>query len=301
MPSHLPGAHRCFAQAPRPRHRAARAAAPDRGNLGRRVGFASLVLLAMLSLAPIRALAGSVTLTWDPVVSPVLAGYTLHYGPAPGYYPTSLAIGNATTATVPSLPEGAILHFAVTAHDWSGVQSGYSNDVALIVTSGAPIDVSTIDVVEYYHADFDHYFITGAPEEIAKLDAGSFAGWTRTGYGFRALAPGSSVGSDVCRFFGTSFGERSSHFYTPIASECETVKANPDWGFEGLVFRVVVPGSDGTCAAGTVPVYRLYNDGAGDAPNHRYTPDLGLREMMLGQRWVSEGYGPLGVIMCVPP
>jgi len=300
MPLHLPGAHRCFAQAPKPRRHAARVPAPEASSLGRQVAFASLVLLVTLSLVPIRALAGSVTLAWDPVVSPVLAGYTLHYGPAPGYYPTSLAIGNATTATVSSLPEGAILHFAVTAHDWSGVQSGYSNDLALVVTSGAPIDVSTIDVVEYYHADFDHYFITGAPDEIAKLDAGSFAGWTRTGYGFRALAAGSPVGSDVCRFFGTSFGERSSHFYTALASECETVKANPDWGFEGFVFRVVVPDSDGACAAGTVPVYRLYNDGAGDAPNHRYTPDLGLRDLMLEQRWVSEGYGPLGVSMCAP-
>jgi hypothetical protein len=301
MPSHLPGAQGCLAQATAPRHHVARVPALAGGSLGQRAAFACTVLLLALSLAPIRALAGSVTLTWDPVVSPVLAGYTLHYGPAPGYYPASLAIGNATTATVSSLPEGAILHFAVTAHDPSGVSSGYSNDLALIVTSGAPIDVTTIDVVEYYHAEFDHYFITGAPEEIAELDAGSFAGWTRTGYGFRALAPGSSVGSDVCRFFGTSFGERSSHFYTPLASECETVKANPDWQFEGLVFRALVPGSDGTCAAGAVPIYRLYNDGAGGAPNHRYTPDLGLRDLMLGQRWISEGYGPLGVGMCAPP
>ena len=26
-----------------------------------------------------------------------------------------------------------------------------------------------------------------------------------------------------------------------------------------------------------------------------------LRDLMLGQRWLSEGYGPLGVTMCAPP
>ena len=74
MPSPVPGAHGCLAQASRPRHHAARAPAPEGSRLGRRVAWASLVLLATLSLLPLRAQAGSVTLTWDPVVSPVLAG-----------------------------------------------------------------------------------------------------------------------------------------------------------------------------------------------------------------------------------
>ena len=39
------------------------------------------------------------------------------------------------------------------------------------------------------------------------------------------------------------------------------------------MFGVPVPTLAGTCPAGTVPVYRLYNDGHGAAPNHRYTTD----------------------------
>jgi len=272
----------------------------DRG-ASRRAAFAALgFLLLLLSSLPFRAQAGSVTLTWDPVNSPALAGYTMHYGPATRHYTISIPVGEATTTTVSDLAEGAIYHFAVTAYDWSGVPSDYSNDLAAIITSGSPIVLSMIDVIEYYHAAFDHYFVTGTTAEITLLDSGSFTGWTRTGSGFRAYAADSSAGRDVCRFFSTSFGARSSHFYTPIVSECQAVKANPDWQFEGAAFRVEVPGSDGSCAVGTLHLYRLYNDGDGGAPNHRYTSSLDQRARMLELGWIAEGYGPLGVTMCAP-
>ena len=92
----------------------------------------------------------------------------------------------------------------------------------------------------------------------------------------------------------------SSHFYTPFPAECTTVMANPDWQLEGQVFNIPIPATDGSCAAGTVPVYRLYNNGQGAAPNHRYTTDLSVRSQMMTQGWVPEGYGSIGVIMCSP-
>ena len=92
----------------------------------------------------------------------------------------------------------------------------------------------------------------------------------------------------------------SSHFYTPFPSECSTVMGNPDWQLEGQVFNIPIPAADGSCAAGTVPVYRLYNNGQGGAPNHRYTTDLSVRSQMMTQGWVPEGYGSVGVIMCSP-
>ena len=157
-----------------------------------------------------------------------------------------------------------------------------------------------IALVEYHHAAWDHYFATGSPEEIAKLDNGTFAGWSRTGREFNAYPSGSESGASVCRFFTTSFTPKSSHFYTPLASECTIVSGNPDWSLEGLVFNMPLPDPDGTCAIGTIPVYRLYNDGQGGAPNHRHTTDVGDRTQMIGQGWISEGYGPLGAIMCSP-
>jgi hypothetical protein len=142
--------------------------------------------------------------------------------------------------------------------------------------------------------------MTSIPGEISALDMGTFPGWVRTGDGFNVYPLGTANSSPVCRFFSTSFTPRSSHFYTPYANECALVKNNPDWQFEGEVFSVPVPSADGTCPTSTVPVYRLYNNGQGGAPNHRYTTDLGIRAAMIGAGWVSEGYGSTGVIMCSP-
>ena len=74
--------------------------------------------------------------------------------------------------------------------------------------------------IEFHHTAFDHYFVTSIADEIAKLDSGFFAGWTRTGESFAIAAADTPGTSNVCRFFSTSFGARSSHFYTPLASEC---------------------------------------------------------------------------------
>jgi hypothetical protein len=164
----------------------------------------------------------------------------------------------------------------------------------------SPVAPSTIGLVEYYHAVFGHYFVTGIAGEIAALDSRTIAGWARTGYGFKAFASGGSSGAPVCRFFSTSFAPKSSHFYTPAANECEVLKGNSNWQFEGEVFNIQVPAADGSCPVGTSPVYRLYNDGQGGAPNHRYTTDLGVRAQMLTQGWIAEGYGANGVIMCAP-
>ena len=38
--------------------------------------------------------------------------------------------------------------------------------------------------IEFYHAGFDHYFVTQLPAEIDALDSGQTVGWTRTGRGF---------------------------------------------------------------------------------------------------------------------
>jgi hypothetical protein len=157
-----------------------------------------------------------------------------------------------------------------------------------------------IAIVEYHYPAFDHYFMTGVANEIAALDSGTIAGWERTGYGFNAYATGSPNGASVCRFFSTSFAPRSSHFYTPFPAECSFVKGNADWTYQGDVFSIPVPDVSGTCPAGTNPVYRLYNNGQGGAPNHRYTTDYTVRTAMMAGGWIPEGYGPIGVVMCSP-
>ncbi|MEP7207413.1 MAG: M36 family metallopeptidase [Casimicrobiaceae bacterium] len=158
---------------------------------------------------------------------------------------------------------------------------------------------NTLAAVEYYHAGFDHYFVTYLPDEIAKLDNGTFAGWVRTGESLDVY-PDLAAAAGVCRFFSTAFAPKSSHFYTADPTECQNVRQNPNWQFEAVVFALPVPDAAGTCPVGTTPVYRLYNDGAGRAPNHRYTTRLAIREQMRARGWIPEGQGPLGVAMCSP-
>ena len=95
----------------------------------------------------------------------------------------------------------------------------------------------SLRAIEYYHAAFDHYFITAIADEISKLDAGVFVGWTRTGEAFNVYANAGAGLVPVCRFFTTAFGAKSSHFYAPRGLGCEGTFANPDWQFEGDVFQ----------------------------------------------------------------
>jgi len=154
--------------------------------------------------------------------------------------------------------------------------------------------------VEYFHAGFDHYFLTANPDEIFKLDSGVFAGWVRTGQSFNVYGDAPPGTASVCRFFSTAFAPKSSHFYTPDPRECATVQRNASWQYEAVVFHAPMPDVAGTCPGGTTPVYRLYNNGQGAAPNHRYTTNINVRSQMLARGWIPEGYGSVGVIMCAP-
>lgn len=154
-------------------------------------------------------------------------------------------------------------------------------------------------VIEYYHAGFDHFFMTEIPNEIKLLDNGTFVGWTRTGLSFNVYVSGTPNTVEVCRFFSTAFGPKSSHFYTPFAPECAVVKQNPNWQFEGVVFNMILPNADASCPVGTKPLYRVYNDGMGGAPNHRQTTEFAVFAQMVSLGWTPEGAG-VGVIACVP-
>ena len=163
-----------------------------------------------------------------------------------------------------------------------------------------PPPSSTVDVVEYYYPPFDHYFMTTGAVELTALDAGTFSGWVRTGFQFKAYALGTPGVAPVCRFFSAAFAPKSSHFYTNLPFECELAKTYPAWTFEGEVFTAPSAAADGTCAASTVPVYRLYNNGQGGAPNHRYVTMPLVRDQMLASGWVLEGNRPGLAFMCAP-
>jgi len=179
--------------------------------------------------------------------------------------------------------------------------TGSPQSIVASGTGGAvtPPTGQKVAVIEYYHAAFNHYFVTAIPDEITKLDNGTFVGWQRTGKQFNVFVAPTALTSSVCRFFSVTFTPKSSHFYTPNVPECNGLKSSPDWQFEAEVFHMITSPL-GTCPAGTIPVYRLYNQGEGGAPNHRYTTEPSTKALMIGQNWAPEGNGNDAVFMCSP-
>ena len=160
----------------------------------------------------------------------------------------------------------------------------------------------TQTAVEYYYADWNYYFETAFPDEIAGLDGGAYGGvWKRTGQTFNVWPQPNPSASPTCRFFSTSFAPKSSHFYTPYPAECDFVKTtNPNWEFESIAFYVALVDGNGLCPPGTIPLYRFYNNGMGGAPNHRYTTSLAIFNQMEASGWAFEGDPVTKIFACVP-
>jgi hypothetical protein len=168
---------------------------------------------------------------------------------------------------------------------------------------------NTVTVHEYYAASIDHYFVAAGPDEVAILDGGTNLGWSRTGHKFRAWLKASDAPASakpVCRFYAAG---PNSHFYTGDASECQMLRNLEakdraeaqaastrfwGWGYEGVAFYALMP-VNGVCPGDTDPVYRSYNNRAGqNDTNHRFTVD-GLMRAAMRWTWIDEG-----VAFCSP-
>ena len=166
-----------------------------------------------------------------------------------------------------------------------------------------PGATATAAVIEFYNAARDHYFITQDADEIGKLDAGTIAGWTRTGYDFVAYLPEQSDGRGgaIARFYGIPSAGLDSHLFTNSSDEILEIvngRFRGVWVYETAnAFELPsVNTSTGTCPPGTRPVYRLWN-GRTDS-NHRYTIDVSVKQQMTARGHIAEGYGNDGVFLC---
>lgn len=166
-----------------------------------------------------------------------------------------------------------------------------------LTPNAVPADLFT--VVEFYHPQLNHYFVTANPIEIGILDSGTL-GWQRTGFTFLAYTGPGAGRSPVCRFYQR---DNDSHFYSASPTECAQVQAGfPDWVLESPnVFYIGLPDPvSGACAAGTKPVYRFYHR---PVVNHRFTTERTVaNELNAAWDWTSEGYGPVSPYkaMCSP-
>ena len=169
--------------------------------------------------------------------------------------------------------------------------------LSVVYAQGAAAIEPTASVIEYYNASLNLFLATAYPDEAAKLDQGfGGKGWTRTGVTWNAWAnPGdSSTAVPVCRFSGAPGTVPYSHFYTADANECAVVKQDPAWTFDAIAFYIDVP-QNGTCKAGSTPVYRSFYPGAGESLSHqRFLPDLTMFERVAGSSIFD------GLVMCSP-
>ncbi len=157
----------------------------------------------------------------------------------------------------------------------------------------SPAMAATTPVIEFFNTTLNHYFITASAAEAAVIDQGGAGpGWVRTGKTFAAYpsaAEASAGAVPVCRFYGTPGKGPNSHFYTAHVSECEGVKQDPGWTYEGLAFYIQVP-SGGSCPAGTQAVSRNYNQRwQQNDSNHRYSTDQAIYNQMIAAGWSAEG------------
>ena len=208
------------------------------------------------------------------------------------YYPPLLPC-SANFATIPGVNIASGVPFnplpLLAAQPCNGVTYNFAGGAA----------VPTVDVIEYYNAALNHYFITWIADEIAILDAGvSIKGWTRTGQTLKAYATAQAGTSEVCRFYiPPVLGD--SHFFGRGTTECNDTKTKfPSFVLEDPLYMHVFLPVAGVCPAGSTKVYRVFSNRP-DA-NHRYMTSSTLRDQMVALGWLAEGDGPDLVVMCAP-
>ncbi len=75
-----------------------------------------------------KACAENIQLAWN--AESGVAGYKVYYGTTSHNYTSSVDVGNQTSYTLMGLVDGTTYYIALTAYNSSGVESGYSSEVA---------------------------------------------------------------------------------------------------------------------------------------------------------------------------
>ena len=95
-----------------------------------------IMLLLGCTLWFSQALAGQVSLAWDPPLFTTPTGYKLYYWQGSAEVPQSIDVGNQTTYTLTGLVDGETYTFAVTAYDTTDTESDESNTATVTIPSG---------------------------------------------------------------------------------------------------------------------------------------------------------------------
>src|SRR5438552_8429071 len=103
-----------------------------------------------------------------------------------------------------------------------------------VLGAGTTALPASVQVVEYYNLELDHYFMTADTTEMGKLDSGQMRGWARTGFAFSTFAstPMNITLGQVCRFYGRPEAGLDSHFYSGANDECAAVITRFSWSWQ---------------------------------------------------------------------
>ncbi|MEN6447822.1 MAG: fibronectin type III domain-containing protein, partial [Syntrophaceae bacterium] len=85
-----------------------------------------ILIAAMLTLFPSPGFAVSLRVSWNANTDEDLEGYKVYYGTQPGSYGPGIDVNNVTSYQIDGLSNGTTYYVAVTAHDVSQNESGFS-------------------------------------------------------------------------------------------------------------------------------------------------------------------------------
>lgn len=142
------------------------------------------LLLALLSLLILNhhtlAFAGEAILTWDPNSEEDLAGYRVYVGLMPGVYSPPIDVGRVNSWTALNLTEGLTYHFAITAYDTDGNESGFSNEARKTIPLLNDLIAPLISSITHSNLTLNSALLTWGTDEPAdsRIEYG-----TTTAYG----------------------------------------------------------------------------------------------------------------------
>jgi hypothetical protein len=124
----------------------------------------------------------TITLAWDGVTDPSVAGYNIYYGPGSRTYTNMVTAGMVTSTVVPNLQPGATYYFAATTVTVAGLESDYSTETtyAIPVPNQPPTLAPISDINIQENAGTQTVNLTGissgSPTEIQTLTVTAFSG-----------------------------------------------------------------------------------------------------------------------------
>jgi YVTN family beta-propeller protein len=175
---------------------------------------------------------------------------------------------------------------------------GVPPEQSAVTTTPIPV-ADTALAIEYGDVTRQRYLHTANSREARLIADGLYGDeWRRTMRFFRVWTKQADGRVPVCQF-GSVADAGQTRLFATMSGECESLKADPAWTYEGISHYVASPDADGSCASGTEPLYQLrYADGDGIA--HRYVREVGVRDTMTKAGWTAEGDSATGIHACIP-